>query len=80
MHAKDVRGRVSNRRDVWVADTIEGQNLRTGSKTVVRFKDQKSFDTAREKITSDREKIIKSLEEKGVKMQENMRLEEVAGA
>jgi len=48
--------------------------------TVVPFKDQKSFDAAREKITSDREKIIKELEEAGVKMEENMRLDEVAGS
>jgi hypothetical protein len=60
-------------------DITEGPN-KGQRMTVDRFKAQKSLDTAREKITSDREKIIKSLEEKGVKMEENMQLEEVAGA
>ena len=56
-----------------VGDHNNGQRM-----TVLRFKDQASFEAAREKMKGEIDELTSSLERGGVKAVERMRLEELS--
>jgi heme-degrading monooxygenase HmoA len=57
-------------------DIVDGEH-KGQRMVVIRFNDEASLDAAREKLTSEREQMLKDCEAAGLKMEELLRLEEV---